>query len=186
VVDADIPNVRDPVEVAARLRSKVVVDEFGCHIFTGALDPSGYGALSVDGKKVGAHRVAYELAHGKIGAGQVIHHFYCGCRRCVNPAHLESVERSVNSSIQLPRAPRRRCLRGHALHSANVLVESSGKRRCATCRRAYGREWARRHRTEVQAGRSGHSRQPKESESRSSTRPAPTRGREVGAGRDWA
>lgn len=46
-----------------------------------------YGRLSVGGVVVAAHRVAYELSHGPIPAGQVVRHT-CDNRPCCNPAHL--------------------------------------------------------------------------------------------------
>lgn len=47
----------------------------------------GYGQFRVKGTMTVAHRVAYELTHGKIPEGLLVRH---KCRgKCVNPAHLE-------------------------------------------------------------------------------------------------
>lgn len=62
----------------------------GCWVWAGARDRRprhGYGITRVDGRNVGAHRVAWELTHGPIPSGQHVLH-RCDNPPCVNPAHL--------------------------------------------------------------------------------------------------
>ena len=59
----------------------------GCWLWTASRTPSGYGQFFVDGRIIGAHRVAYTLYVGPIEPGlHVLHR--CDVPACVNPAHL--------------------------------------------------------------------------------------------------
>lgn len=66
------------VPVAQRLAAKL--EPMGeCLVFTGTKTDQGYGRINVGGKQAGAHRVAWELAHGAIPFG------LCVLHRCDNP-----------------------------------------------------------------------------------------------------
>lgn len=58
-----------------------------CWPWVGARYATGYGHMTVCGKPMLAHRVAYELAHGEIPAGLIVRHS-CDNPSCCNPSHL--------------------------------------------------------------------------------------------------
>lgn len=59
----------------------------GCHVWLRSLTEKGYGRLYVNGKRLRAHRFAYERAKGPIPAGLFVLHD-CDVKPCVNPEHL--------------------------------------------------------------------------------------------------
>lgn len=64
-------------------------DENGCWPWTGAIASTGYGVLNVDGKIVGAHRLAvYFMTGDPIPKGMQVMHT-CDNRKCVNHNHLK-------------------------------------------------------------------------------------------------
>lgn len=67
--------------------------EFGapsdCWLWTAATANKGYGTVRAGGKLRGAHRVAYEAAHGEGSAAGLVVRHRCDTPACVNPVHLE-------------------------------------------------------------------------------------------------
>lgn len=92
----------------------------------GASCGDGYVQLRILGRRVVAHRAAYQVAHGPIPFGFAVTHT-CANRRCVLPAHLRAVTQA------------------EAVASRRWTEERLGRPRPASeARRAAKRRWAAR------------------------------------------
>lgn len=68
--------------------NRVFVGNFDdCWIWYGAISPNGYGVVRFGKTTIGAHRLAWILAHGEVPEGLFVLH-RCDVRKCVNPHHL--------------------------------------------------------------------------------------------------
>lgn len=108
---------------------------FGCHLWSGRVDRDGYGRTS-------AWKLAHHAAAGPPPSGYEWDHL-CRRRSCVNPLHLQAVDRSENERRKSFRYRQRRisaCPAGHSLVDAMVTPE--GGRVCREClaheRRGHG------------------------------------------------
>lgn len=115
-----------------------------CWLWTGALMNGGYPGTIRDGeRRVMAHRLAYELAHGPIPDGLELDHL-CRVRRCVRPSHLEPVTPRINTvrreHFTLDKGATCRSGR-HLVAEVGVYVSPKGARACNACRRE---AWQRR------------------------------------------
>jgi hypothetical protein len=124
------------------------VDPAECKCWQGCRDRDGYGAKWADGKRVFVHRWVYEQVHGPIPDGLTIDHL-CRNPACHNIDHLELVSRSEN--IQRSKW-RQECRHGHPMTPQNTIWESSGKRRCRTCRTDSQERAERRRKERRRAG----------------------------------
>jgi len=123
----------------------------GCWVWTGGLNPCGYGKIRVGVQTRGAHRVSYEIAKGTVPNGLQLDHL-CRNRRCVNPDHMEPVTQRENIlrgiSFAANNAKQTHCHRGHELAGANLEKSHlrHGMRACILCCRIRDREYRRRRR----------------------------------------
>lgn len=138
-------NAIDRERTLARFWAKVNKTET-CWLWTAGTVRSAtlrYGSFHIGGRKVVAHRFAYEACVGPIPAGLTLDHVKargCTSTLCVNPAHMEPVTLKVNvlrgSGTGALNAQKTHCNRGHPLSGENLRMELGGKaRRCHACRR---------------------------------------------------
>lgn len=96
--DYSMPGEKKPL--TQRFWEKVIVGEDdACWTWTGATSTSGYGVIGVNRREDGnvcAHRLSYEIAHGRVPDGCKVDHI-CANKKCVNPSHLRSVSSSQNN-----------------------------------------------------------------------------------------
>ena len=86
--------LRLPPGEVRRFMAKVSA-EGKCWRWLGWTDTKGYGQFHAGGKSLWAHRAAYAIFRGTIGAGFEIDHA-CKNPWCVNPWHLRKRTRSAN------------------------------------------------------------------------------------------
>lgn len=142
------------LDIGDLLRSKLKPTINGCLEFVGASNPSGYGAISFNGRQEGAHRVAYKLWVGSIPEGKIICHS-CDNPPCCNINHLYAGTYSDNMQDMIWKGrgalqQRTHCPRGHELSGSNLVADKLRKeqRECLTCRKAHGARYRavkRRH-----------------------------------------
>jgi hypothetical protein len=110
----------------------------GCWFWAGPVASNGYGRISWQGRRLYAHRVAYELLVAPLGNDLVIDHL-CRTPLCVNPAHMEPVTIAENTrrgvAPNIIRNLLKVCIRGHKQVGDNVYTSPSGRRNCVACQR---------------------------------------------------
>lgn len=106
-----------------------------CWLWQGKDNGDGYGTLETEGRRMYAHRYAYELLVGPIPVGLQIDHL-CRVRHCVNPDHMETVTNKENTlrgeNFIAQQARRTHCPKGHIYDLFNTRWWQ-GMRFCRTC-----------------------------------------------------
>jgi hypothetical protein len=125
-------------DLPGRLAKRISTNAQGCWLVRGPTS-AGYGQVQIAGRKLYAHRVAYELFVGPIPEDLEIHHA-CGMKACCNPDHLRVVTHAENAQLAWTlgeRQPphRTHCRNGHALTADNTYVRPRDRTRiCRECR----------------------------------------------------
>lgn len=100
-----------------------------CWIWRTNISRLGYGRITVNNRSREAHRVAWELAHGPIPAGQHVLHA-CDNTRCVRPDHLH-LGGHLDNMREMAERGRRRGPVGVSHHFAKFTPEMVRKLRQA-------------------------------------------------------
>jgi HNH endonuclease len=93
-----------------------------CLVWRGGTDKQGYGRFRIGGRHgpvIGAHRVAWECAHGPIPADRMVLHS-CDNRRCIHPTHLRLGTHQENMDDMTERG------RGHTKLTNHQVLEIWG------------------------------------------------------------
>jgi hypothetical protein len=140
------PGVKGFVKVPVRQRFWAKVDRRSyaeCWPWLGSTNGRGYGEFWRGGRKDKAHRVAWELWHGRPWPSKMHGCHRCDNPSCCNPAHIfpgthQENLRDAENKGRLDhggKAHRTHCVYGHEYTPENTYVRPSGHRVCRTCKR---------------------------------------------------
>lgn len=104
-----------------------------CWIWTGYINPYGYGEIAIDQRSVHAHSWGHRRFVGPMPEGTEPDHL-CRVRHCVRFDHLDPVTHAENCA-RGARGMRMCCPKGHPFDAENTYYTKLGARVCKTCRR---------------------------------------------------
>lgn len=120
----------------ARFWAKVQVGKRKeCWPWMAGRERTGYGAFVIlrpTKKKIGAHRFAYELVHGRLLPGFHVTHV-CDNPPCCNPYHLKA-DTPFGNVLDMDRKGRRGCAYGERAGASKLTVEQVKEIRLAYLR----------------------------------------------------
>jgi len=122
-----------------------VCQKSGCWLWTGRINPDGYGVLDISNTAKMAHVLAYEFFFGIVPKGKELDHI-CRTRSCVNPLHLEPVTHKENMRRSPHYGQNGFCKNGHKMTKENTYVffNKTKKIWCKYCRKCNRISSARR------------------------------------------
>ena len=111
----------------------------GCWPWLGTRNGAGYGRFKVAGRKIYAHRYAYETFVGQVPGDRPQIDHQCNSTSCVNPSHLQPATARANTlrgnAVTAKNARKTHCPAGHPYSGANLYVKPTGNRTCRACRK---------------------------------------------------
>jgi hypothetical protein len=135
------PNVQKAVR---KLTAHLTEDpETGCWNWSGTT-VGGYGLITINGKRIRAHRLSYILGRGPIPRAVDVHH-RCRNPKCCNWKHMEALTRSEHARLHsVAMTPQEREKLSEAARDAALSLE--GRERT---RKAQEKAWATRRSEET-------------------------------------
>lgn len=126
-----------PQTLPSFLNEKISVVPDGCWLWQGAINDSGYGLVTLNGRRTRVHRLVYETLVCKIPKHLVIDHL-CRVRNCCNPEHLEPVTPQINTlrgnGPAARKASQTHCVNGHEFTPETTYIHKTrGTRNCRIC-----------------------------------------------------